>query len=251
VRRAIDVVVAGVGLIAFAPVLLVAGLAVWLQDRGSPFYLSTRIGRDGAQFRLIKLRSMVVDASRTGVDTTTSSDRRVTGVGRVIRRLKLDELPQLWNVLVGQMSLVGPRPNVRREVDRYTVIEREMLSLRPGLTDLASIVFSNLGVILADSKDPNRDYAVGIRPWKSRLGLLYVHHRSLRLDCEIFALTLACLFFRRTALRGAETILKRLDATEEVRQTVRDLRKGIPPAPFCPPGAESASAFPTELQGRA
>lgn len=248
-RRAIDVVVASLGLVAVTPALLVAGIAVWLQDRCSPLYLSMRVGRDGVPFRLVKLRSMAVNANHTGIDTTTATDRRVTGVGRVIRRLKLDELPQLWNVLVGQMSLVGPRPNVPREVDRYTAIEREQLSLRPGLTDLASIVFSNLGEILADSPDPNRDYALAIRPWKSRLGLLYVHNRSLRLDLEIVALTLTCLIFRRTALRGAQAILTRLEAPLEVRRTVRDLRRGILPSPFYPPGAESASALPARLHG--
>ena len=201
-------------------------------------------------FKLVKLRSMVVRASHAGIDTTTISDPRVTRVGRVIRRLKLDELPQLWNVLTGQMSLVGPRPNVPREVECYTAIEREQLSLRPGLTDLASIVFSNLGEVLADSDDPNRDYALGIRPWKSRLGLLYVHHRSVRLDCEIIVLTLVCLIFRRIALREVEAILTRLDAPREVRQTVRDLREGIVPAHFYPPGADSCSALPAGLHGR-
>jgi lipopolysaccharide/colanic/teichoic acid biosynthesis glycosyltransferase len=248
VRRAIDVVVAGLGLVAVAPVLVVAGIAVWLQDRGSPLYLSTRIGRHGAPFRLVKLRSMVVNASHTGVDTTTATDRRVTGVGRVVRRAKLDELPQLWNVLVGEMSLVGPRPNVPREVDRYTVIERELLLVRPGLTDLASIVFSNLGEVLTESTDPNRDYALGIRPWKSRLGLLYLRHRSLRLDVEIIALTLACLMFRRTALRGAEAILARLEAPPDVRRAVRELRRGVLPALSSPPGTDSDATIAAGLR---
>jgi lipopolysaccharide/colanic/teichoic acid biosynthesis glycosyltransferase len=186
---------------------------------------------------------MVVNASHTGVDTTTVSDRRVTRVGRLIRRLKVDELPQLWNVMAGQMTLVGPRPNVPREVARYTATERDLLSVRPGLTDLASIVFSNLGEILADSNDPNRDYAVGIRPWKSRLGLLYVHNRSARLDSEIVVLTLACLVFRPIALRGVEAILARLQTPQEVCQAVRDLREGMLPRPFDPPGAEPATAL--------
>ena len=247
-RRAIDVVVAGLGLVAVAPVLLVAGIAVWLQDRGSPLYLSTRIGRHSAPFKLVKLRSMIVNASHTGVNTTTATDRRVTGVGRVIRRAKLDELPQLWNVLVGEMSLVGPRPNVPREVERYTAMERELLMVRPGITDLASIVFSNLGEILAESTDPNRDYALGIRPWKSRLGLLYVRHRSLRLDLEIIALTLVCLMFPRTALRGAEAILARLEAPPDVRRAARELRLGVLPALSSPPGADSDATIAAGLR---
>jgi len=247
VRRALDILAASLGLLAVAPVLLVAAGAIWLQDHGSPLYISCRIGRDGVPFRLVKLRSMVAGASRSGVDTTTAFDRRVTCVGRVIRRLKLDELPQLWNVLIGQMSLIGPRPNVPREVDRYTTAERQQLSLRPGLTDLSSIVFSNLGQLLADSNNPNGDYAVGIRPWKSRLALLYVRKRSLRLDLEILGLTLACLMFRRMAIRGVEAILARLDAPGEVRRTVRDLREGVRPRPFPPPGAESELALPAGL----
>ena len=238
-RRVVDILVAGLGLLAFAPVLAVAALAVWLQDRGSPLYVSVRIGCNGVPFRLVKLRSMVIWASSAGVDTTTVFDARITPVGRVIRRLKLDELPQLWNILLGQMSLVGPRPNVPREVARYTAPEREQLSLRPGLTDLASIVFANLGEILADSRDPNLDYALRIRPWKSRLGLLYVRHRSLRLDLEILALTLMCVVFRKTSLRGIEAVLDRLDAPSEVRRTVRDLRQGVGPVAFLPRGVES------------
>lgn len=228
---------------------MVAGLAVWLQDRGSPLYISFRVGRDGVPFRLVKLRSMVIGAGHSGVDTTTTSDRRITPVGRIIRRSKLDEVPQLWNVLVGDMSLVGPRPNVPREVDRYTATERVQLSLRPGLTDLASIVFSNLGEILANSTDPNGDYASSIRPWKSRLGLLYLRERSVRLDVEIVALTLTCLISRRTSLRGIEAILARLDAPGDVCRMVRDLRDGVAPAQILPPGTDPTSAQLAGLHG--
>jgi lipopolysaccharide/colanic/teichoic acid biosynthesis glycosyltransferase len=229
VRRAIDILVAGLGLAVFAPALAVAALALWLQDRGSPLYVSDRIGRNGVPFRLVKLRSMVVDASHAGVDTTTARDTRITPVGRMLRRSKMDELPQLWNVLLGHMSLVGPRPNVPREVVRYTPAELQLLSLRPGLTDLASIVFANLAEILADSRDPNRDYALRIRPWKSQLGWLYLRHRSLRLDLEILTLTLICLLFRKAALAGVAAILNRLDAPMEVRRTVRNLLAGMAP----------------------
>jgi hypothetical protein len=137
---------------------------------------------------------------------------------------------------------------VPREVDRYTMVERELLAVKPGLTDLASIVFSNLGEILAESTDPNRDYAVGIRPWKSRLGLLYVRHRSLRLDLEIIALTLICLMFRRTALRGADAILGRLEASPDVRRAVGELRRGLLPTLASPPGSGSDATIATGLR---
>jgi lipopolysaccharide/colanic/teichoic acid biosynthesis glycosyltransferase len=241
VRRAVDILVAGLGLVVFAPGLTVAALALWLQDRASPLYVADRIGRNCVPYRLVKLRSMVVDASHTGVDTTTARDTRITPVGRLLRRSKIDELPQLWNVLLGHMSLVGPRPNVPREVARYTPAELQLLSLRPGLTDLASIVFANLAEILADSRDPNRDYALQVRPWKSQLGWLYLRHRSLRLDLEILALTLTCLFFRRAALAGVAAILKRLDAPIEVQRTVRNLRAGVAPVAVHLSGALEAS----------
>jgi lipopolysaccharide/colanic/teichoic acid biosynthesis glycosyltransferase len=238
VRRAIDAVAASLGLLTFAPILILASITVWLQDRGSPLYVATRIGRDGIPFRLVKLRSMVVGASGSGVDTTIASDPRVTRVGRMLRRLKLDELPQLWNVVAGHMSLVGPRPNVPREVARYNTTETAQLKVRPGLTDLASIAFADLDRILAGSTDPNRDYGLHIRPWKSRLGLLYVRKRSLRLDLEILGLTLVRLVSRRASLRGVEAILARLEAPAELRRTVHDLRNGVIPAVASPPGAE-------------
>jgi lipopolysaccharide/colanic/teichoic acid biosynthesis glycosyltransferase len=229
VRRAVDILVAGVGLTVLAPALAVAALALWLQDRGSPLYVAERIGRNGVPFRIVKLRSMVVDASHAGVDTTTARDTRITQVGRMLRRSKMDELPQLWNVLLSHMSLVGPRPNVPREVARYSPAELQLLSVRPGLTDLASIVFADLAEILADSRDPNRDYALRVRPWKSQLGWLYLRHRSFRLDLEILALTLTCLFCHRAALGGVAAILNRLDAPMEIRRMVRDLRAGVAP----------------------
>jgi lipopolysaccharide/colanic/teichoic acid biosynthesis glycosyltransferase len=250
VRRAIDALAASLGLLAFAPILILASVAVWLQDRGSPLYLSIRIGRQGTPFRLVKLRSMVIGASNSGVDTTIASDPRVTWAGGMLRRLKLDELPQLWNVVAGHMSLVGPRPNVPREVARYTTSEREQLAVRPGLTDLASIVFADLDKILAGSSDPNGDYGVRIRPWKSRLGLIYVRHRSLRLDLEILGLTLVRAVSRRAALRGVGAILTRLGATAELRRTVHELRDGVAPAAAAAPGVGSEPGQPAAALSR-
>ena len=128
---------------------------------------------------MLKFRTMIPDAWKSGVNSTAAGDRRITRVGALLRKAKLDELPQLWNVLKGDMSLVGPRPQVRAETDLYTSEERRMHSIRPGVTDLASIVFADEGEILAGSADPDLLYNQIIRPWKSRLALLYVDRRTL------------------------------------------------------------------------
>ena len=177
-KRLMDVLVSFFGLLFLSPVLAVVMFFIWKQDRHSPFYVAPRVGKDGRIFRVVKLRSMVAGADKTGVDSTSAYDPRITSIGRFIRRFKLDEFTQLWNVLKGEMSLAGPRPNVKRETDLYTDVEKGLLSVKPGITDFSSIVFSDENDILKDSKDPDIDYNQLIRPWKSRLGLLYVKHQS-------------------------------------------------------------------------
>jgi lipopolysaccharide/colanic/teichoic acid biosynthesis glycosyltransferase len=230
-----DAVLAAVGLVMFSPILVPAMIAVWLQDFHSPFYIAGRVGRNNMPFRMVKLRSMVINADKAGVDSTSANDRRITIVGHLIRRWKLDELSQLWNVLVGDMSLVGPRPNVPNETGRYTETERRLLSVKPGITDIASIVFSDEGHILADSADPDLDYNRLIRPWKSRLGLLYVENSSLRLDLELIVLTALAIVSRTSALRFVDRILERIDAPADVREVARRRKPLVPSAP---PGAE-------------
>ena len=156
-KRVFDIVVSFVGLVISSPILVPAMIAVWLQDFHSPFYIPLRVGKDGKLYRMVKLRSMVIKADKTGVDSTSARDPRITPVGHFIRKYKLDELPELWNVLWGSMSLVGPRPNVKRETDLYTDVERGLLSVKPGITDIASIVFSDENEILKDSQDPDID----------------------------------------------------------------------------------------------
>ena len=231
-KRIIDISVSAVGLLATAPVLVPAMLLIWLQDRRSPLYLAPRVGRDGRRFRMVKLRSMVVNADRTGVDSTSVRDPRITAVGRVVRRFKLDELAQLWNVLVGDMSLVGPRPNVERETARYTPVERRLLSVRPGITDIASIVFSDLGEILKDSADPNLDYNRLVRPWKSRLGIFYIDNGSIPLDLALILLTGVSIVSRPTALSLVARLLAFAGAPDDLCRVAcrsESLRPGPPP----------------------
>lgn len=233
--RSLDLAASGLGLILASPILLVAMAAIFLQDYHSPFYIAQRIGKAGRPFNMVKLRSMVVRAHRSGVDSTSASDPRITAVGRVIRASKLDELSQLWNVLLGHMSLVGPRPNVKRETNLYTEVEKRLLSVKPGITDLASIVFADEGDILRDKDDPDIAYNQLIRPWKSRLGLFYIDHASLRLDLEIICLTAVAIIARRAALWGVSRVLDRLDAPKDLKRVAG---RNEPLRPTPPPGLD-------------
>jgi lipopolysaccharide/colanic/teichoic acid biosynthesis glycosyltransferase len=236
IKRLFDIVASLAGLLVASPVLLPVMVLVWWQDKHSPFYIAPRVARDEGVFHMVKLRSMIINADKSGVDSTSAADRRITPVGHFIRRYKLDELTQLWNVLKGDMSLVGPRPNVKRETDLYTSEEKTLLTVRPGITDIASIVFADEGDILKDSKDPDLDYNQLIRPWKSRLGILYVEHRSLWLDIRLVFLTALAIVSRERALTGVGRILTELDADPLVRRVAARTEKLTP---YPPPGADA------------
>ena len=235
-KRVFDIALSFSGLIFAAPVLLAFIVAVWLQDFKSPFYIAPRVGMNMEKFDMVKLRSMVVDADKTGVDSTSANDMRITSVGKLIRKFKIDELSQLWNVLKGDMSFVGPRPNVDREVALYTDRERHLLDVRPGITDFSSIVFADEGDILAGAEDPDLRYNQIIRPWKSRLGLLYVENSSLLLDIRLIVLTVIGILSRRMALDGVTRLLKMLGADQQLLE-VASRKHPLPPFP--PPGADS------------
>jgi lipopolysaccharide/colanic/teichoic acid biosynthesis glycosyltransferase len=238
-KRLFDLIIATAALVVLSPLLLVLSLAIWLQDFRPPLYVAPRVGRGGSIFRMVKFRSMTVGADRTGVDSTSADDHRITAVGAFLRACKLDELPQLWNVFAGEMSLVGPRPQVTREVELYTEVERTLLGVRPGITDFSSIVFADEGEILKGRSDPDLAYNQLIRPWKSRLSLLYVRHQSVRLDLELIFLTAVALGSRARALAGIQRILARLGADP---LTQRVARRDEPLRPFPPPGADAVVA---------
>ncbi len=232
-KRLFDFVLALTGLLVASPILLLFMLLIWFQDAHSPFYIAPRIGRNGKKFQMIKLRSMIIHADQTGVDSTASDDNRITWIGHIIRRYKLDELSQLWNVLCGHMSLVGPRPNVARDVNLYTDEERHLLDVRPGITDLSSIVFADEGKILSGSDNPDLTYNQIIRPWKSRLGLFYIQNQSLFLDIEIIFLTALAILSRPLALNGVQKILMEFGAENKLLNIV--IREE-PLYPYPPPG---------------
>jgi len=235
VKRGLDIALSIAGLIATFPVLAIAAFVIWLQDFRSPFYIAQRVGQAGAPFRMFKLRSMVANADRTGVDSTSRTDVRLTPVGSVVRKLKLDEIPQLFNVLRGEMTLVGPRPNVERETRLYTTEERRLLSVRPGITDISSIVFADLGDILSDSGNANLDYSQLVRPWKSRLGLLYVDHASFWLDLKLIILTVLGVFWRSATLSILARLARSMGADGTLCVVIRR-EKPLAPAP--PPGRD-------------
>jgi lipopolysaccharide/colanic/teichoic acid biosynthesis glycosyltransferase len=233
-KRFVDIVFSFVGLLLSGFVILLVMLIIWLGDFHSPLYISKRVGKDGHLFDMVKLRSMIVNADKTGVDSTSTQDPRITEVGRFIRKYKLDELVQLWNVFTGSMSLVGPRPNVKREIDLYTNEEKKLLTVKPGITDFASIIFADENDILKDSKDPDLDYNQLIRPWKSRLGLIYINNQSFLLDMKLLSLTALAIFSRQSALLGVYNILSKLNIDPKIR--VVSLRQSAL-EPYPPPGA--------------
>ncbi|MEQ1884619.1 MAG: sugar transferase [Bryobacteraceae bacterium] len=243
-KRIFDFSISFVALLFLSPLLGAVAFAVWLEDRGSPFYGGVRVARGGDDFRMLKFRSMRVDAWKTGVNSTAAGDSRITRIGAFLRRYKLDELPQLWNVLTGDMSFVGPRPQVRTDANLYTAEERRMLEARPGVTDLSSIVFSDEGDILAGSSDPDLLYNQIIRPWKSRLALLYLERRSFAVDLHILLLTATALVSRSRALAGVGRILEQWNADPLLRGMA--LRQE-PLVAYPPPGAtEVLSAYRKE-----
>ncbi len=193
VKRVLDVVIVSVGLTVLFPLMIAIGVLVKLDSRGPVFYRGLRIGRYGRPFEMLKFRTMVEGGDKLGAASTPEDDPRITRVGEWLRRYKLDELPQLINVLRGEMSLVGPRPQVPWAVELYDEEERKVLLVRPGMTDYASLWFRNEGEILRGSDDPDRDYLEKIHPHKMRLSLKYLQEASLWTDLRVLVSTIATL----------------------------------------------------------
>lgn len=188
-KSTIDFILSLLVLVLLWPLLVLIAVVIRLDSKGPVFYRGVRAGRFGKPFRIFKFRTMVANADKIGGPSSAGDDPRITRVGGFLRRYKLDELPQLLNVFKGEMSLVGPRPEVMEEVLQYSEEEKHLLDVRPGITDWASIRFRDEGEILRGSIDPHQAYREKIRPEKIRLGLEYVRNRSLWTDCRILALT--------------------------------------------------------------
>ena len=192
-KRAMDIVLSAGALAVLWPLLLLIALAIVIDDPGPVFYRQVRVGRNGKTFRIFKFRSMVTDADKKGLAITVGRDRRITRVGAILRKTKLDELAQLLNVLFGQMSFVGPRPEVPKYVDMYTPYQRQVLLVRPGITDYASIAYRNENDLLAGADDPERMYIEQIMPDKIELNMKYLREISPLADIRLIFKTLVAV----------------------------------------------------------
>ena len=188
--RFFDFILSLVGLVVLAPIFIVLAIWIKIDSKGPVFYKQVRVGQNSIDFGLFKFRSMVVDADKKGLITVGGRDPRITRSGYFIRKYKLDELPQLINVLVGDMSLVGPRPEVRKYVDLYTDEQQKVLSVKPGITDYASIEYMDENEILGKSSDPEKTYIEEIMPEKIKYNMKYIQNKNLSEYFKIIFLTL-------------------------------------------------------------
>lgn len=190
-KRLFDIFFSLIGLLILLVPFIIIALVIVLDSKGGIFYKQVRVGKDGADFKLFKFRSMRSGADKAGLLTVGGRDNRITKIGYYIRKYKIDELPQLINVLIGDMSLVGPRPEVRKYVDLYTVEQMKVLSVKPGITDYASIEYSNENEILGKATDPEKTYIDEIMPAKLKMNLRYIEQQGLGTDVKIIFKTIA------------------------------------------------------------
>lgn len=193
-KRIFDIFFAAAGLIILSPVFIITAVIIKLDSKGPVIYKQSRVGKGNRDFQLFKFRSMKPDSDVSGLLTVGGRDPRITSSGYYLRKFKLDELPQLINVLKGEMSFVGPRPEVRKYVDIYTEDQKKVLSVSPGITDVASIKYRNENELLEKADDPERFYVENIMPDKISLNLEYIDQRSLYKDLKVILKTLSAVF---------------------------------------------------------
>ena len=190
VKRLFDILFSGIGLFFLSPILLLIILFIKLSSKGNVFYFQNRMGKNNQAFKLFKFRTMYADSDKKGLITVGMNDSRITPIGYYLRKYKIDELPQLLNVLIGNMSIVGPRPEVEKYTKLYNQEQLKVLSVKPGITDLASIKYSNENEILAKFENPEQAYIEQIMPDKLNLNLEYIKRQSLWFDIKIIFATL-------------------------------------------------------------
>ena len=195
-KRLFDLILSAAGILLLSPFFVITAVLIKLDSKGPVFYRGVRVGKNGKPFRIYKFRTMVADVDRIGGSSTPEDDPRITRIGGLLRKFKLDELPQLLNVLEGDMSFVGPRPEVSFYVNMFKEEEKVILNVKPGITDWASLWNSNEGAVLAGSSDPEKIYMEKIRPEKIKLQLKYIKEQSFSVDLKIIFLTLRKIVFR-------------------------------------------------------
>lgn len=195
-KKTFDLTVSITGFAILSPFYIAIAILIKVSDGGPVFFRASRVGQFGKTFKMYKFRSMIVDAEKKGPSSASSSDSRITGIGKILRKYKLDELPQLINVVRGEMSIVGPRPEEKRFTDMFNDTEKKILTVKPGITDWASLWNSNEGELLEGSNDPDKTYMEQIRPKKIQLQMEYVDDRNFLIDLKIFLLTVKKVFVR-------------------------------------------------------
>lgn len=193
-KRLFDIIASLIGIIILSPIFFLIFLAVALNSGFPVFYLQTRVGKGNIDFKLFKFRTMFTDADKKGLLTVGGRDPRITPVGYFLRKYKLDELPQLFNVLFGSMSLVGPRPEVRKYVDMYNDEQKKVLTVQPGITDYASLDYINENDLLAKSQNPEETYIKEVMPAKLQLNLKYIQEAGLATDLKLIFKTIGKIF---------------------------------------------------------
>jgi lipopolysaccharide/colanic/teichoic acid biosynthesis glycosyltransferase len=197
IKRLFDISVSLLLLLLFLPLIIVIALIIKINSKGRIFYLQKRVGKDNIDFNIIKFRTMHEGSDKKGLLTIGGNDSRITPAGRLLRKYKLDELPQLFNVLSGEMSLVGPRPEVRKYVELYSEEQKRVIGVKPGITDYASILYIGENEILGKSDNPEKEYIQTIMPEKLKLNLKYINNASLITDVKIILKTVIRILFHR------------------------------------------------------
>jgi lipopolysaccharide/colanic/teichoic acid biosynthesis glycosyltransferase len=193
-KRALDLIASTIGIAVLSPIFIFLFFIILILDGWPVFYLQERVGKHSNSFRLLKFRTMKPQSDKKGLLTVGSKDSRITSTGRILRKYKLDELPQLWNVFIGEMSLVGPRPEVKKYVELYNSDQKRVLSVKPGITDRASLLFFNENELLSKSTDPEKHYIEYIMPEKLRINLDYIESNSFIGDLKVIVDTILRIF---------------------------------------------------------
>ena len=230
-KRLFDIILGIVILFIISPLIIIFCLLIFFYDHSNPLYISTRVGKNGKKFKIFKIRTMVKNADKIGGTSTKKSDKRLLPIGKIIRKLKLDEFTQIINVINGTMSFVGPRPNTPYDVSMYSIKEKKLLSIRPGITDFSSIVFADEGNILDNFENPDLAYNQLIRPWKSKLGLFYISKSNLNLDLKLMFLTILNSINRNKTLSILSVIIKNNGGSSQLMNIARRKNDLLPTAP--------------------
>ena len=226
IKRIFDFVLSFIGLLVLSPMIIIVGVLVKMTSRSGVLYVQTRTGKNRKPFKLVKFRTMTTAADKKGPLITAGGDSRITGIGRILRKTKLDELPELWNVLKGDMSLVGPRPETPKYVEFHRDKWEKVLSVRPGITDFATLQFRDEESVLKEAIDVERAYIEVVLPIKLSLALQYVEHHSLGLDLKILVQTVWGITLGRYFAKPSDSLAKKaIEQIKVLNRTINSKQK--------------------------